>query len=279
MFKRWVTITGAVLVAAAGLLLTPATAPAQHGGGHGGGGHGGGGHGGGGHGGGYYGGGYGRGYYGGGYGRGYYGRGYYPGYYGGYYPGYYGNYDYAPDYDTYSAAPDYYTTPAPDYGNAPDYGTAPAAPSRNTARVTIHVPDPNADIWFNGTKTAQKGTERVFESPELEPGRDFTYDVRARWMEDGREVEQDRKIEVHAGDRLTANFPMPRATQDTAPRSAQPPADPDRVPVDGTSRPDRTAPDRPRSPTPPADRRAPSDQTSPDRPPAQTPPADRPPDR
>jgi uncharacterized protein (TIGR03000 family) len=278
MWNRWVTITGAALVAAAGLLLTPGTAPAQH------------------HGGGHAsgmsrGGDWGRGGYYGGWGRegwdrgrGFYGWGGYPGYYGGYYPGYY----YSPSYDygTYSVAPDYYSTPAPDYGaTAPRYGTAPAA-SSNTALLTINVPDPNADIWFNGAQTVQKGTERQFEPPALDPGRDYTYDVRARWMENGQQVDQKRQIAVHAGDRLTVNFSMPRAAEDRTPatvppisRSEQVPADRDRAPVDRTSRPDRTAPDTTRPRAPPADRTAPSDQVTPDRPPDRTPPADRLPDR
>ena len=97
-------------------------------------------------------------------------------------------------------------------------------------------------------------------------------------MENGQEVEQRRKVEVHAGDRLTVNFPMPRAIEGRTPaavpplpRSEEPPAD-----LDRTSRPDRTPPDRTRTP---ADRTAPSDKASPDRPPDRTPPADRPPDR
>jgi uncharacterized protein (TIGR03000 family) len=216
MAKQWFSLTAALATVVGALLLTPVPASAQRGGGHGGG-HGGGGY----HGGGggdrggsaYRGGYYGGGYRGGDYGRGgYYGRygwGGYLGYYGGYASGYYGGYyGYAPDYDSgsYSAAPDYsaYPVPSDDYAAAP----APAARSSTTALVTVRVADPNADVWFNGTKTAQKGNERLFESPELAPGRGFTYDVRARWTDDnGRVMDQTRETEVHAGDRLTVDFP------------------------------------------------------------------------
>jgi uncharacterized protein (TIGR03000 family) len=185
----------------------PSNAAAQHGGGHGGGSHGGGSHGGGspgGHGGGHSGGHHNSGFFFGlgypGYGYGYNGGYYYPGYYGGYAP----SYDYGPAYPGGYAPPDYrYSVPPVNAGGfyAPKL---PAQPS-TTVHVDVRVPG-NAEIWFNGAKTSQQGLVRQFESPGLEPGYDYTYEVRARWMENGREVERTRQFVVRAGDRLGVDF-------------------------------------------------------------------------
>jgi uncharacterized protein (TIGR03000 family) len=75
--------------------------------------------------------------------------------------------------------------------------------------VTVDVP-PDADVWFNGAPTAQKGTVRRYISPVLAPGMNYTYYVRARWMEDGVAVDQTRRVSVRAGDQLTVNFPYVR---------------------------------------------------------------------
>jgi uncharacterized protein (TIGR03000 family) len=79
----------------------------------------------------------------------------------------------------------------------------PAAPAE--ARLTIVVP-PDATISFFGSPTKQKGTERQFITPALTPGVKYYYDVTARWMKDGRAVEETRKVSVTAGGRMEVNF-------------------------------------------------------------------------
>lgn len=199
------------------------------GGGHGGGGHGGGGHGGGMHGGGVHGGGHGGGYYhGGGHGHyyhhGYYypgfygfglglGLGYYGGYYGGYYPGYLDSWyygDYGPS--TYTAADNYpYTTAPALSGGTSGYAgmaTIPSVyppPNENAIYVRVQVPE-DADVWFEGQQTTQKGPVRFFESPPVAPGRNYVYHIRARWKENGQPVEQTRDVTVYAGDKFSIDF-------------------------------------------------------------------------
>jgi uncharacterized protein (TIGR03000 family) len=195
------------------LAFTVAPAYAGHGGGGGGGhGGGGGGHGGGGggyHGGGYGGyGGYGRGGYGGygGYGRGFgyggFGLGYGLGYYGGGY-----GYDDYPSYGTtYSgyynpdvqyAQPTLNVTPSVNY----DQGAADAR-----AHITVQVPDPSAQVFFDGDATRQRGNERVFVTPPLAPGGNFHYTIEAKWMENGQEMSKTRTITVNPGGSATVIF-------------------------------------------------------------------------
>jgi len=92
----------------------------------------------------------------------------------------------------------------------------PAAPAAddyaygNTAsdavEMILKVPA-KADVWFNGKKTDPQTKEvRHFASQALEPGWDYFYEIRVRWTENGRPVEQSRRITVRAGDRLTLNL-------------------------------------------------------------------------
>jgi uncharacterized protein (TIGR03000 family) len=205
----------AVAAALTVLAATPASARPVHGGGayHGGGYYGGGGY--------YHGGGYYRGGYYGGYNRGYYGYGYRPYSYGGYYP-YYGyayarpyypyyggttvyNYDYAPD--VYS-----YGVPGPSTAQS-FYGPSDTTvtPSSAVAGVRVHVPDPNAELWFNDTPMRQRGEWRSFETPTLTPGKDYSYDARVRWTDpaSGAVKEETRHVTVHAGENVTVDFTRP----------------------------------------------------------------------
>jgi uncharacterized protein (TIGR03000 family) len=72
--------------------------------------------------------------------------------------------------------------------------------------IEVRVPA-DADIWFDDAKTTQTGTVREFVSPPLTPGHDYTYDIRARWTEEGRHVSHTRRVAVHAGERVSVTFP------------------------------------------------------------------------
>jgi uncharacterized protein (TIGR03000 family) len=141
------------------------------------------------------------------------GVGYYPGYVApGFYPGYwdsrhawdyfpYGRYDYglnyfgtAPTTSSYSA---YYPAPAP--------VSASAQLDDDSAHLAVRVP-PDAALWFDGFGTLQTGGERLFVSPPLAPGQDYTYEIRARWTEDGRPVDRVRTVHVRANTRAEVDM-------------------------------------------------------------------------
>jgi len=77
---------------------------------------------------------------------------------------------------------------------------------RTCVSLLVHVPA-DAEIWLDGVKTQQTGTARRFESPALQPGGVYTYEVRARWTEQGRDMEQRQVVLVHAGDQVRVHFP------------------------------------------------------------------------
>jgi uncharacterized protein (TIGR03000 family) len=78
------------------------------------------------------------------------------------------------------------------------------------AQITVRVPA-DATISFFEAPTTQKGAERLFVTPALQPGKQYYYDVTARWTKDGRAVEETRKVSVAAGARVEVNFLAPAA--------------------------------------------------------------------
>jgi uncharacterized protein (TIGR03000 family) len=75
------------------------------------------------------------------------------------------------------------------------------------ARFTIEVPA-DAEVFLEGTRTKQTGASRTFVSPPLAAGKQYVYEVRARWTENGQVVEQSRNLIVSAGARLVIRFPQ-----------------------------------------------------------------------
>jgi uncharacterized protein (TIGR03000 family) len=125
-----------------------------------------------------------------------------------------GDYGYYPYSDTYGYPySDTYVVPDTTlYGSSeasePSADAPPAAIPDQRAHVTVTVP-PNAQVWFNGTLTTSTGSDRHFDSPPLTSGRQYTYDVRATWNQDGQPVTQEQKVTVTAGAYVSAVFPKP----------------------------------------------------------------------
>ena len=128
--------------------------------------------------------------------------GYGPGYGGGYASGAGGGIIYPPD--------DIFGSPLAG-------GEAAPAPRAATATVHVIVPVASAELWFNGAKTQTTGMKREFVTPQLTPGQSYTYEVRARWMANGKEYDQTRKLTVQAGGQSILNFAADEREQLPAP--------------------------------------------------------------
>jgi len=245
MFRKTIVFGSPLLVVAALSLTPPAVqaAPPRGGGFHGGGFHSGGFHGGGFHSGGFH-GGFHSGFHAGGFHHGgfhvgsrpffhHFGSfrtfGYYPyalGYYpyslgyspytSGYYPYSSMYYPYSDDYlsDSYATEPydDSYLGSGSTYN--PSYSSSSYQPPQQdnlTANVTVTLPA-DAELWFNGTKLNSTGTVREFRTPPLALGHKYTYDIRARWNEDGHPVTQTQEVTVTPGGLVRLEFPIPSGT-------------------------------------------------------------------
>jgi uncharacterized protein (TIGR03000 family) len=114
------------------------------------------------------------------------------------------------------------TTPAgaPPAGTAPPTGPPPPganppgpnAPVRLTdSDVLINVRVPaDATVWMNGAPTNQTGGRREFISSGLQPGRTYTFSIRAQWTgPDGKVIAQERQVSVQGGERRNVDFFAP----------------------------------------------------------------------
>jgi uncharacterized protein (TIGR03000 family) len=128
-------------------------------------------------------------------GRGYYGgSGYYPGYSGGYVSGwgYYPSSGYAPGM---AVAPGVDTRQAFSYTPATD----------NRARIRVRIPA-GATLVVQGDATQQRGPDRLFSSPPLDPGKTYTYEMKASWMEKGEPVERTQTVTVRPNETTQVDF-------------------------------------------------------------------------
>jgi uncharacterized protein (TIGR03000 family) len=132
------------------------------------------------------------------YGGGYYGRDYY---------GRYGNYPY---YDTTR-----YTTQSYYY---PQAGDQRMSVDPNAIHIRMNVPN-DARVWFEGQETQQRGSDRLYVSPPMTPGKEYVYHLKAQWMENGRPVTHAKDVKAHAGDWLNVDmFSAPVTTEEVTPR-------------------------------------------------------------
>jgi uncharacterized protein (TIGR03000 family) len=85
------------------------------------------------------------------------------------------------------------------------YSPSNAAPD-NRAHIEVHVPAADAKIFFDGDSTYLQGIDRSFASPPLDPGRTFSYKIKAEWTENGKKVDRTQDVAVSAGQTATVDF-------------------------------------------------------------------------
>ena len=86
----------------------------------------------------------------------------------------------------------------------PPANAVPIAPT-DRAVLSVQVPT-GATVSVEGADTKQTGTDRVFVSPPLKPGQDYSYTVKAQWKLNDKAVEQTQKVTVRAGRRSALLF-------------------------------------------------------------------------
>jgi len=112
----------------------------------------------------------------------------------------------------------YYGAPTGDAGY--NYGSL-----GNAALINVKVAA-NATLTFDDEPTQQTGEFRQFMTPALEPGKNFSYTVHAKWQDGGRDMDQSRKVSVRAGQQTQVDFNTaqaqdPKASPEPAPQPAQ----------------------------------------------------------
>jgi uncharacterized protein (TIGR03000 family) len=100
-------------------------------------------------------------------------------------------------------------------------------PSRTGTEILLRVvvPTPNAKLWIENVRTRPTGTHRTFISPPLDMGQGYVYTIKSAWLEQGREITQERKVKVRAGQEVLVDFTAPESP---AERPLTPPIAPGR---------------------------------------------------
>jgi uncharacterized protein (TIGR03000 family) len=73
----------------------------------------------------------------------------------------------------------------------------------------VRVPDADAEVVFEGQRTSTLGRIRRLETPDLQPGESYSARVAARWKQDGREMTDERRVDLTAGASVVVDFTRP----------------------------------------------------------------------
>jgi uncharacterized protein (TIGR03000 family) len=121
-------------------------------------------------------------------------------------------------YDVYQPT---YVNVVPYEGDNATYAAptnAPAArptPAEDRAYVTIQLPVNRAEVWIEGEKSVQDKASQEYVSPQLTPGKQYYYQVSARWVANGKQYEAKRSFPILPGKPVLVDFTEP----------AEPPSD------------------------------------------------------
>jgi uncharacterized protein (TIGR03000 family) len=123
----------------------------------------------------------------------------------------------------YYYAPAVEAAPVDPSGAVPMTPATPAAPApgetsiqRTDGLLSVNVPE-DAKIFVNGTATSSTGAERQYVSRDLTGGYNYSYEVRAEVVRDGKTVEQVKTVNLRAGETAQVAFDFP--AEETAPTS------------------------------------------------------------
>lgn len=87
---------------------------------------------------------------------------------------------------------------------------APAGAAPGTCLyMSVKVPQPAAEVFVDGMATAQTGTDRLYESPPLDAGKDYRYELTARWVSGGVTYEKKKLVTGRAGEVVRVDFMAP----------------------------------------------------------------------
>jgi uncharacterized protein (TIGR03000 family) len=89
-------------------------------------------------------------------------------------------------------------------------------PKQVTSKLTVLVPEDDAELTIEGKKTTSTGTSRAFDTPPLEAGKKYVYQFEVKWRPNNYTVlTRPRKVEFAAGEPVTVDL-----TKDTGEEKA-----------------------------------------------------------
>ncbi len=103
-------------------------------------------------------------------------------------------------YAAQSSTEGYYTPSTSDYS----YGAF--APQDDRANIRVILPRADAKVWFSDSPTEQSGQMRRYVSPKLSLDKDYSYEVKAQWEENGKLVTRTKHVTVSANSTVSVDF-------------------------------------------------------------------------
>lgn len=92
-------------------------------------------------------------------------------------------------------------------GLAPLIALMPWEPGRSAeAHIRIYNVPADAEVFFDGHPTTQKGRSRHFTTPALEGGKMYSYKILVRWQKDGKTLESSCIASMSGGDSVNVDF-------------------------------------------------------------------------
>jgi uncharacterized protein (TIGR03000 family) len=98
----------------------------------------------------------------------------------------------------------------------PGYVVVPSSPppvvvdnSNYKARITVLLPDQNAELFVQNQPMRSLGRIREFSTQELQVGKRYSYNITMQGNVDGHGVIETRKVEFQAGSLVTVDFTKP----------------------------------------------------------------------
>jgi len=103
----------------------------------------------------------------------------------------------------------YYGVYAEPYSVVPPYLPQTVPPAASHARIRVILPAVDTEVAFEGVSVGVAGRDRTFDTPELEPGKWYTYVITATWTLEGKKMTEQRKVDVRAGQVSVVDFTRP----------------------------------------------------------------------
>jgi uncharacterized protein (TIGR03000 family) len=77
---------------------------------------------------------------------------------------------------------------------------------QTTAELQIFVIDGDAEMWVNGVKSDKVGQTRDIIAKDMKPGKKYTYEIRAKWTQNGKDYDRKHTMTVEAGQQAGVVF-------------------------------------------------------------------------
>jgi uncharacterized protein (TIGR03000 family) len=95
--------------------------------------------------------------------------------------------------------------PAPRVDEKKGGGTGAVVPN-NRAKVVVQLP-PDAKLYVDDQPIKTTADRQTFNTPQLQRGQTYFYEVRAEAVRDGKTVAETRRVLIRAGQEVTVDFP------------------------------------------------------------------------